>query len=89
MQAEGKYNKLSFSEVEYKTLSHTHTVGWGSPHDVMTKIPDVSESELQIGYYIHFQTNTVGKGMNTLIPRAISQIVSLLFFYKDEFGIKK
>ena len=27
----------------------------------------VSEFELQSRYYIHFQTNTLGKGMNPLI----------------------
>ena len=31
----------------------------------------VSEFELQSRYYIHFQTNTLGKGMNPLIPQAM------------------
>ena len=28
----------------------------------------VSGFEFQSRYYVHFQTNTLGKGMNTLIP---------------------
>ena len=36
-------------------------------------------------YYIPFLTNNFGKGMNTLIPPAISLIVSLLSFYNDGF----
>ena len=36
-----------------------------------------------------FRTNTLGKDMNPSIhPPAIGQIVSLLFFYMDGFGIK-
>ena len=31
----------------------------------------VSEFKLQWGYYIHFQTNNPGKGMNLLIPPAM------------------
>ena len=58
----------------------------------MTKMLDcrneVSEFKLQPGYYIHYQTNTCEKGMNPLIPSAIGQIASVLFFYKDDFGIK-
>ena len=29
---------------------------------------EVSEFELQSRYYIHFQTNTLGRGMNLIIP---------------------
>ena len=43
----------------------------GCPHGVMVKALDctivVSEFELQSHYYVHFQTNTLGKGMNLLI----------------------
>ena len=31
----------------------------------------VSEFEIQSRYYVHFQINTLRKGMNLLIPRAI------------------
>ena len=48
----------------------------------------VSEFELQLCYYIHFWTNTLGKGMNPFIPSAMVQIVQLLFFYKDGFDIR-
>ena len=40
--------------------------GW--PRDVMVKVMDceiiVSKFELQSRYYVHFQTNTLEKGMN-------------------------
>ena len=39
--------------------------------------------------YIHFQTNTIGKGMNSIIPTAMGWIIPLLSFYKDGFDIKK
>ena len=42
---------------------------------------NVSKFKPQSRYYVHFQTNNVGKGMNPFIP-------SLLFFYKYSFGIK-
>ena len=40
----------------------------------------VSEFELQSRYYVYFQTNTFGKGMNPLILPAMGQIVPLLLF---------
>ena len=44
---------------------------WGCPRSVMVKTMDsgivVSELELQSHYYVHFRTNTLGKGMNPLI----------------------
>ena len=42
---------------------------------------EVSEFELQSRNYVHFQTNT-------FILTAKSEMISQLFFYKDEFGIK-
>ena len=48
----------------------------------------VSEFELQSRYNVHFLTYTLGKGMNPVIAQAVSQIVPLMFFYKDGFGIK-
>ncbi len=43
----------------------------GSPHDIMDKVLnwdlEVSEFKLHSCYYVHFQTNTLGKGMNPLI----------------------
>ena len=44
----------------------------------------VSKFKLQLHYYIHFQTNTLGKGMNYCISPALSSLVQLLFFYKDD-----
>ena len=50
---------------------------------VMTKALDygivINEFELQLHYYVHFRTNTLGKGMDTLIPLAMGLIVPLLF----------
>ena len=42
----------------------------------------VSEFELKPRYYVHFQTHTLGKGVNPLIPLAMQ------FFYNDSFSIK-
>ena len=47
----------------------------GVPRGVMIREMDcrivVSEFELQTRYYVHFRTNTQGKGMNTLILPAM------------------
>ena len=47
----------------------------GCPHGVMVKAVDcgivISEFELRLRYYVHFQTNTLGKGMNPLILAAM------------------
>ena len=37
---------------------------------------------------IHFQTNNLWECMNPFIPPAKGWILSLLFFFKDSFGIK-
>ena len=50
---------------------------------------DVSEFTPSSRYYIHFRKNTFEKGINPLILTAWDQIKSLLFIYKDGFGIKK
>ena len=48
----------------------------GCPHGVMVKAKDcgivVREFVLQSRYYVHFRTNTLGKGMNPLILPAMS-----------------
>ena len=48
---------------------------WGCPRGVMVKAMDceIVESEfvLQSCYYIHFQANTLGKGINPLILPAM------------------
>ena len=47
----------------------------GCPRGVMVKALDCgiveSEFELQLLYYVHFWTNTLGKGMNPLILAAM------------------
>ena len=64
----------------------------GCPRGVMVKAMDcgivVSEFVLQSCYYIHFWANTLGKGMNPLILPAMGEIVPLLFFLENGFGIK-
>ena len=64
----------------------------GGARDVMVKAMDcwivVSEFELQPRYYVHFRTNTLGKGINPLILPVMGYIVQLLFFSNDGFGIK-
>ncbi len=46
-------------------------LGGGCPRGVMVKAMDceivVSEFEIQSRYYVHFRTNTLGKGMKPLI----------------------
>ena len=39
-----------------------------------------SNFELRSRYYIHFQTNTLGKSMNLIILQSVGLIVPLLFF---------
>ena len=48
----------------------------------------LSKFELQSRYYIHFQTHTFWKGINFPTLTAMSEVVLLLLFYMDEFGIK-
>ena len=47
----------------------------GGPCGIMSKVLNcslkVSKFELQSCHYIHFCTNTLGKGMNHLIPPAM------------------
>ena len=49
--------------------------GRGYPRGVMVKAMDsgivVSEFVLEKRYYVHFQANTLGKGMNPLILPAV------------------
>ena len=68
-------------------VSKLNIITVGGPRGVMVKAMDcgivVSEFVLQSRYYVHFRTNTLGKGMNTLILP-----VPLLFFEENGFGIK-
>ena len=63
-----------------------------SPRGIMTKVLDcgleISEFECYLQYYVHFQNKTHGKGMKPLILPAMGSIISVLFFYKDGFGMK-
>ena len=60
----------------YKTIFNpvNPELGFG-PHSVMVKVMDcgivVSGFEFQSLYYVHFQANTLGKGMNPLILPAL------------------
>ena len=48
----------------------------GGPHGFVVNVPDydmvVNEFELQLRYNIHFRTNTLRKGMNSLVLPTIS-----------------
>ena len=48
----------------------------------------VSEFELQSRYYIHFRSNTLGKGVNLPFPQDMGKKLPLLFFSKEGFDIK-
>ena len=48
----------------------------------------VSEFELPSLYFVNFRTNTIGKGMNSIIHPAMGSIGSILFFNKDCFDVK-
>ena len=64
----------------------------GCPRGVMVKTMNcgivVREFELHLRYYVHFRANTLKKGMDTLILPAMGEIVLLLFFLGNSFGIK-
>ena len=74
---------IKFLSIYHLVITVDHDL-WTSPYGVMVYVLDcvivVREFKLQLCYYIHFQTNTLGKGMNPLIPQQ-------LFFYKGSFGI--
>ena len=57
------------------TYIHTYIYIGGCPHGVMVKAMDcgivVRKFVLQSRYYVHFQANTLGKGMNPLILPAM------------------
>ena len=46
------------------------SIWWVSPRGVIANILDC-EFELQSRYYVHFRTNTLGKGINSLIPTSM------------------
>ena len=47
----------------------------------------LSEFKLQLCYYVHFRTNTLGEMHELPYPPTIDQIVSL-FFYKNGFSFR-
>ena len=51
----------------------------------------VSEFEFQSCYYVHFRTNTLKESYELSYPPlpAMDEIVTQLYFYKDNFGINK
>ena len=55
------------------TIPYTLNLDLGNSPDVVTDVLDrgigVSEFELQLSYYIHFLTNTLGIDMNSLIQQ--------------------
>ena len=63
-------------------------VGCGAMTKVLDCGLEVREFKPQSWYYVHFQANTLRKGMNPLILQAMGWIISLLFFLKDGISIK-
>ena len=63
----------------------------GGPRSVIPNALDcdiaVSEFELHSRYNVPFQTNSIEKGMNPLIPPVVVLMV-LLLFYEDHFVIE-
>ena len=61
------FNSATFMGLAYET----NLITGGCPHGVKLKARDceivASEFKLRSRYYNHFQTNTLGKGMNPLI----------------------
>ena len=49
---------------------------------------EVSKSEQQSCYYVHFRVSALGKDLKPLILPAMGLMVSLLSFYKDGFRIE-
>ena len=75
----GRINKTVLKFKKKKTwvknlLKIKLQISWGCPRGVVVKVMDcriVSEFVLQSRYYVHFQVNTLGKGMNPLILPAM------------------
>ena len=55
---------------------------WENPHGVMVSVLDsnldVSEFKLWSCYYIHFRTDTLGKGINPLICHRLYSVTAVL-----------
>ena len=47
-----------------------------------------SEFKPHLRCYIYFQTKTLDKNINPIIPPEIGYIVSLILFFNDSFGFK-
>ncbi len=65
---------VNFLDATFNLNDNSYKPG-GCPHSVMVKAMDygivVCEFVLQSCYYVHFRTNTLGKGMNPLILLAM------------------
>ena len=67
---------IKFGSFTSKYLAlHAQQILWGCPRGVMVKTMDCGiverEFVLQLRYYVHFQADTLGKGMNPLILLAM------------------
>ena len=61
-------------------------IGKRSSQDIVANVLDCDA--IVRSNSVHFPINTFQKGMIPFIPPAMGQIVSPLFFYKGDFGIK-
>ena len=57
---------IQLNELTFWQFKYSHGLSEGCPCGII-----VTEFELQLHYYIHFQINTLGKGMNPLILPAM------------------
>ena len=70
-------NEESLCILTHKNQADKSRLIWTkwSPHSIVVNVWDfdivVSKFKLQSCYYIHFQTNALGKGMNPLSPPAM------------------
>ena len=78
IQRQGFYkisHSLSKMMLKISTCIYDTSPFRGCPRGIMVKAMDcgivVREFELQSCYYVHFRTNTLGKGMNSLILPAM------------------
>ena len=64
--------------------------GWSLIFTITPREQDVSiqsKTEQAVTKYVHFWTNTFGKGINFFIPLAINEIVPILSLYQDCFDM--
>ena len=77
---------------DYLVLYAGHSLGVGSyPFVAKQSVYSTVTADWATRSYIHFRTNTIGKGMNPPIPTTMgyphNYLVPLPLFYKNDFSI--